>query len=69
MTVQSCQTRQEAERAVERLRAIGLPVAMLSACLEDGMQTRRVWEVVIPQEYAQFAAHALLERAEEGPAG
>ena len=69
MTVQSCQTRQEAERAAERLRAIGLPVALLTVFLEDGMKTRRVWEVVIPHEYAQFATRAQLECAEEDPAG
>jgi hypothetical protein len=69
MTVQSCQTRQEAERAVERLRAIGLPVSLLKACLEDDGRLRQVWEVVIPREYAQFAARAQLELAEDSPAG
>lgn len=69
MTLQSCQTRQEAERAAERLRAIGLPVTLLRARLEDGKQLRQVWEVVIPHECAQFAARAQLELAEEGSAG
>ena len=63
MTVQSCQTRQEAERAAERLRAIGLPVTLLNARLEDGGRLRQVWEVVIPREYAQVAARAQLEFA------
>ena len=69
MTVQSCQTRQEAERAVERLRAIGLPVSLLKACLEDDGRLRQVWEVVIPREYAQMAARVQLELAENNPAG
>jgi hypothetical protein len=69
MTVQTCQTRQEAERAAERLRAIGLPVTLLDARLEDGDRLRQVWKVVIPREYAQFAARAQLELAEENPAG
>ena len=69
MTVQSCQTRQEAEREVERLRAIGLPVALLATRLKDGMHSRRVWEVVIPQEYARFTDCAQPERAEEDPDG
>jgi len=63
MTVQSCQTRQEAERAAERLRAIGLPVTLLRACMENDDHLRRVWEVVIPHEYAQVAARAQLEFA------
>ena len=69
MTVQSCQTRQEAERAAERLRAIGLPVALLDACLEDGDRLRKVWEVVIPREQAQFADRARLELAQKDPTG
>jgi hypothetical protein len=53
----------------ERLRAIGLPVALLNARLEDGDRVRQVWEVVIPYECARFAASAQLELAGEDPAG
>jgi hypothetical protein len=69
MTVQICHTREEAERAAERLRAVGLPVALLNARLEDGDRLRQVWKVVVPREYAKFAARAQLELAEENPAG
>jgi hypothetical protein len=69
MTVQTCHTRQEAERAAGRLRAMGLPVALLNARLADGDRLRQVWKVVVPREYAKLAARAQLELAEEDPAG
>lgn len=64
MVTQNFQAREAAEIEADRLRAIGIPVSVLRVRVVHNDQVERVWQVVVPHDYAAFAGcevHATID--------